>query len=485
MPQVFINGKPVEADTGTTVLEAATSQGIDIPCFCWHKSLSVAGNCRLCVVETEEGGWLDIACNMPVSEGMRVLTDTKKVREHRAAMLQLLTLNHPLDCGVCDKSGECKLQDYHFEYNGARSVSVDPKVHASKFVELNDRVLLDNERCILCSRCVRFTAEISKSHGLGIVQRGDHAVVRAAENGAFEKDAYSENVVDICPVGALLSRSFMYRSRVWYLSPTPSVCPGCERGCNVDIWHRDGRWQLRSLDPRQNVAIARVTPRENATENGPWICDKGRDLAQIFERPRASQPMIAGTPVALEAAIDAARRLTANARQPLALVSNWGSNEELQAFKDALAERFAVRIKLDRSARPGEVVADDLLIRPDKNPNSAGARKLFPDAAPWTANSNAVALDRQYDLVLAWGEGFDLACVPTGVPVIVLNAYAEKQNEQAAVFLPISIQTERRGHYTSFAGLVNGFEPCFEKAPTVAHAEALFAALAARTEAPA
>ena len=181
--------------------------------------------------------------------------------------------------------------------------------------------MLDNERCILCSRCVRFTHEISKSSALGIKHRGDESLVRASEDGALDRDPYSDNVIDICPVGALLSRSFLHKARVWYLQPTPSVCPGCARGCTVNIWHRKPEWQLNALDPKQNTSIARVTPLENPAVNGPWICNKGRDLAQIFERPRAEQPMLKGKPVALDAALDAARRLIAAAKHPVALVS--------------------------------------------------------------------------------------------------------------------------------------------------------------------
>ncbi len=200
---------------------------------------------------------------MPVTEGLRVLTDSDLVREHRAAMLELTLLNHPVDCGICDKAGECTLQDYHYEYHGKPSVSLDAKVRATKYFPLSSRIVLDNERCILCSRCVRFTREISKSNGLGIQERGDHSLVRASEDGAFERDAYSDNVVDLCPVGALLSRAFLHRSRVWYLKATPSVCPGCARGCTVDIWHRKPEWKLHALDPAKNTRIERVTPLEN------------------------------------------------------------------------------------------------------------------------------------------------------------------------------------------------------------------------------
>jgi NADH-quinone oxidoreductase subunit G len=470
MPEIFINGQAIQAEKGQTVLQVALANGLFIPYFCWHPALSVAGNCRICAVEVE-GRDLDIACNMPVSEGLRVLTDSEAVRTWRKRMLQFITLNHPVDCGICDKAGECMLQDYYFEYSGSRSASIDPKVHATKLFPLSERILLDNERCILCSRCVRFTHEISKSHALGIQARGDRSLVRASEDGRFEADPYSDNVIDLCPVGALLSRAFLYRSRVWYLTSTPSVCPGCARGCAIDLWHRKQEWHLRAVDQRQNVAIARVTPRENPAVNGPWICNKGRDLARLFERPRADQAMLKGKPVGLDAALEAARRLLGEARQPVALVSSWGSNEELEAFRRTLGGRVRAFVKQDWSPAPDEPIEDDLLIRADKNPNTTAARALFGEAAPAFADGT--------DLVLVWGEGFDFARLPRGARIIFLNAYLQPENGHADVFLPISIQTERAGHYTNFQGVVSSFSPCFPKGESVAHAEQIFAGLAA------
>ena len=480
MPEIFIDGTPVQAESGQTVLQAALGAGREIPCFCYHPALSVAGNCRVCVVQVEGRSWVEIACNMPATEGLRVLTDSELVREHRKSMLELTLLNHPVDCGICDKAGECTLQDYHFKYNGAPSASIDPKVRATKFHPLSERIVLDNERCILCSRCVRFTREISKSNALGIQQRGDASLVRAEENHSFDADPYSDNVIDLCPVGALLSRSFFYKSRVWYLQPTRSVCPGCARGCTVNLWHRKPEWKLNALDPRRNVALERVTPLENAAVNGPWICNKGRDLARIFERPRAVQAMEKGKPVKLRTAIDAARRLIAAARRRIAVVSSWGSNEELRAFDETLGGRFAAYVKSDHLPAPGEPVQDDFLIRADKNPNSAGARALYP-----MLPATGPAFDEATDLVLVWGEGFDFARVPHGARTIVLDAYARAENDAADVFIPLSIQTERRGHYTNFQGVVSAFDPCFPKPAGVADAERLFVALGERVEAPA
>jgi NADH-quinone oxidoreductase subunit G len=287
-------------------------------------------------------------------------------------------------------------------------------------------------------------------------------------------------------VGALLSRELLDHARVWYLQATPSVCPGCSRGCSINIWHRKQDWALNALDPRLNTRIDRVTPLENPAVNGLWTCNKARDLAQIFERPRAVEPMMAGRVVDLAAATDSAAALIAEARNPVALVSTWGSNEELESYLVSLAPRFRSVVKTDWLRVPGEVVEDDLLIKADKNPNRTRALAMFPaeiDVAGMTTNHEGTKAQRtaleDADLLLVWGEGFDLSLAPPGAKVILLDSYAKAQNSSADVFIPISIQTERSGHYTNFAGVVTPFMQCFQAAPTVAHAAELFAALGA------
>ena len=470
MPEIFINGQAIEADAGQTVLQVALANGHFIPYFCWHPQLSVAGNCRVCLVEVEGRG-IDIACNMPVTDGMKVFTDSEDVKSHRKAILQFITLNHPVDCGICDKAGECTLQDYHYTYNGEPSLSSDEKVRTTKFYNLSNRILLDNERCILCLRCTRFTHEISKSMALGVERRGDVANIRPVENKPLSEDPYSDNIIDICPVGALLSRQFLHKSRVWYLEPTPSVCPGCSRGCAINIWHRKPEWFLKALDPKQNTSIERITALDNPAVNGPWICNKGRDLARIFERARADEAMSRGQPVGPSAAIDEARRLIGAARRPVALISNWGSNEELDVFKTHLGEVFHAFVKRDWQRQEGEPVEDDLLIRADKNPNTTKARELFGDTE--------AALGEGTDLVLIWGEGFDFSQLPPRARVIFLNSYLAPENGHADVFIPISVQTERSGHYTNSDGVVSAFERCFAKKESVFDAAVLFKALAA------
>ena len=265
------------------------------------------------------------------------------MRARRKETLQFITLNHPVDCGICDKAGECTLQDYHYEYNGAPSISRDAKVHATKHYALSERIVLDNERCIMCTRCVRFTREISKTHALGVQNRGDHSLIRPVEDGAFEDDPYSDNVIDLCPVGALLSRSFLHKARVWYLKATPSVCPGCERGCSVNIWHRKTEWKLKALDPKQNARIDRVTPLENPAVERPVDLQQGaRPGADLRARPRRAGDAQGPAGRAAGGASTRARALIAAARRPVALVSSWGSNEELAAFHAGARARAGV-----------------------------------------------------------------------------------------------------------------------------------------------
>ena len=217
-----------------------------------------------------------------------------------------------------------------------------------------------------------------------------------------------------------------------------------------------------------------MTPRDNPAVNGPWICNKGRDLAAVFERPRALEARVRGKAVEIEAAIEQARELIAAARHPAALVSSWGSNEELAAFDAAFGARFACHVKTDRGAEPGERIEDEVLIKPDKNPNRRAAIALYspsPEAMrdPFPAGC---------DLVLVWGEGCDFDTLPPEAKVVFLGAWRPPAEARADVFLPISLQTERSGHYTNFAGVVSRFEACFEKPAGVADAESLFAALA-------
>lgn len=478
--EFFIDGKQVAAKPGQTVIQAARDNGFEIPHYCWHPNLSVPGNCRICLVEVESDkgdSWFDISCNMPVTAGMRVLLNSDLVKHLRKDMMQFLTLNHPVDCAICSKAGECLLQDYHYEHNGASSLSRDPKTHATKFFPLSERIMLDNERCILCTRCVRFTHEISGSRALAMVNRADHSLIRPAEDANFNNDVYSDNVIDICPVGALLARKDLDNSRVWFTEPTPSVCPGCSRGCNIDIWHRKKAWMLNAVTPGINSLIERVTPRDNPDVNGPWVCNKARDLAEILERPRAAEPMRLGASSARDEVVAAVADMLESATSVVALVSSWGSNEELKAFRDCLAHLDATRVtawvKSDMQAMPGETVEDDLLIKADKNPNRRGALEHFEELP----DNDFARIPADADVILVWGEGVPSSVLPQSARVIRFDAWQNPDNSAADAFVPITIQTERSGHYTNFEGRISAFTQCFEPPPHATHAEVLFGLL--------
>ncbi len=262
MPNINIDGRAVDFKQGQTIIEAARDHGIEIPHFCWHPKLSVSGNCRICLVEVEKMPKLVIACSTLASEGMIVHTKSEKVIAAQNAVMEFLLINHPLDCPICDEAGECKLQDYAYKYSVGESRFVEEKVHKDKRVALGPRVMFDGERCISCSRCIRFCDEIAKDPELTFIQRGDRVTI-VTYPGEEMDNPYSMNTIDICPVGALTSRDFRFKARVWDMSSTNSICNGCSRGCNTEIWVR-------------NNEILRLTPRHNEEVNSYWMCDHGR-----------------------------------------------------------------------------------------------------------------------------------------------------------------------------------------------------------------
>src|SRR5712692_6704861 len=270
MPKLTIDGKEIEVEAGTNLIEAARRLGIEVPHYCYHPGLSIAGQCRLCMVDIEKAPRPTIACNTQVADGMVVHTQTDRVKETRRSIMEFHLINHPLDCPVCDQAGECWLQIYYMKYGLYDPRMTDEKVHKPKAVPLGPHVMLDAERCILCSRCVRFCDEITKTGELGIFNRGDHSEIGLFP-GADLENKYSGNVVDICPVGALTDRDFRFQVRVWYLDTAKSICPGCARGCNIDV-HVNRRRPHHAGGRR----VARLKPRFNEAVNHWWMCDEGR-----------------------------------------------------------------------------------------------------------------------------------------------------------------------------------------------------------------
>ncbi len=259
-----IDGKPVQVPKGTNLIEAAKTIGVEIPHYCYHPHLSVAGNCRMCQCSVKGQPKMTIACNTQVAEGMEVATheSSKDVADAQAATLEFILINHPLDCTVCDQAGHCKLQDYHFEYNARSSRFIEEKVHKIKALPLGPNVMLDGERCIMCTRCIRFCDEITKTSELGMLNRGDKSVIAVSPGRELDNEL-SGTVVDLCPVGALTHRQWRFNTRIWFTKQTESVCTGCSTGCNVKVAERDG-----------NVVL--VKARRNDNVNKEWLCDEGR-----------------------------------------------------------------------------------------------------------------------------------------------------------------------------------------------------------------
>jgi len=385
MPKITIDGTEIEVEKGITVIQAAEKLGIEIPRYCYHPGLSIVGVCRICLVEIERMPKLQVACYTPVTDDMVVHTNTERVREARQAVLEFLLVNHPLDCPVCDQAGECWLQNYYMEHGLHNSRMLENKIKKNKALVIGPNVMLDTERCILCSRCVRFCDEISKTSELGIFNRGDTAELLPYPGVELDNN-YAANTIDICPVGALTDRDFRFRTRVWYLKETPSVCPGCSTGCNITIHHNDER-QYKAEGRR----LVRLKPRYNQHVNEWWMCDAGRygftfvDAANRILAPvkRLQQE---DEPLTWQQAVDEISNKLRNiidmhgADSAGAILSPQMTTEDLYAAKRYF-EALGVH-HIDFSLPPSEKgSADDFLIREDKNPNTEGANRLGLSAA--------------------------------------------------------------------------------------------------------
>ncbi len=369
MAKITIDGNQFEVDNKRTIIEAARENGISIPHFCWHPKLSVSGNCRMCLVEVEKMPKLAIACSTQVAEGMIVRTNNERVLNARKAVMEFLLINHPLDCPICDEAGECKLQDYSYKHSAGYSRFQEDKVHKPKRVEIGPRVMFDAERCILCSRCIRFCDEVAGTPQLHFVQRGDHTTIETFPGESLD-NPYSMNVVDICPVGALTNRDFRFKARVWEMSFTDSVCQGCARGCNIEVGVR-------------NNEVLRLNPRRNEDVNSYWMCDQGRigTFKFVNAENRIKSPMIRkeGSLVEVgwdEAIAKVASELKSFKKSEIAAVgSPFATNEDNYVFQRFAREILGTK-HLDFVQHVVEGDEDAILIRADKTPNSAGAREV-------------------------------------------------------------------------------------------------------------
>lgn len=372
---VTINGHSVDVPCGINVIEAAACAGHEIPQYCYHPGLSVAGNCRICLVEIKALSGkqpnplpkLQIACNTLVQDGMVVETDNARVRSAAGSVLEFLLINHPIDCPVCDQAGECKLQEYYMDYGGYQSsFRLRDKVNKGKVLPIGRDVMLDQERCILCTRCVRFLDEVTGTHELVIKERGDRTELCLASGASVDND-YAANIVDICPVGALTSREFRFQQRVWYLESTDAVCTGCATGCNVRV------------DALQDE-IYRIQPRFNADVNGYWMCDAGRRTHQgnrgqdRIDRNlvRSGETMVVCSHQ--DAVPIAARALMAAG--PVAVLVSADVSLEEGFLLTRLAGRLSGASLYMLPATGSTISDDDMLISADRHPNRRGLLEL-------------------------------------------------------------------------------------------------------------
>jgi len=470
VPRLTIDGNEVEVAPGTNLIEAARVAGIEIPHYCYHPGLSIAGQCRLCMVDIEKNPRPQISCNMVATDGMVVHTQTERVLETRKSIMEFHLINHPLDCPVCDQAGECWLQIYYMKHGLYDPRMIDEKVHKPKAVPLGPHVILDAERCILCSRCVRFCDEVTGTGELGIFHRGDYSEIGLFPGTTLE-NKYSANVIDICPVGALTDRDFRFQVRVWYLDTAKSICPGCARGCNIEL-----HTNRRRIHHNQGRRVARIKPRFNADVNRWWICDAGRyGFGAIDDDSRLTSPLTQeGGGAAVETTWDEATAMLAQALGRYRpdeigiLPSPQMSNEDLFLLT-RLAEHLGI-LNLDfrvPPATPGD--QDDFLIRADKNPNSRGAELcgLTPsgaglDAAGIVKAASAGRLKLlwifHHDLFRSSWAGADMqAALNGGAMVVFQGANANATSARARLVLPSAAYAEREGTFTNFQGRVQRF----------------------------
>jgi NADH-quinone oxidoreductase subunit G len=466
-----ISGKPLP----TTMIQACAVAKVDVPHYCYHPKLPVSGNCRMCLVEfgtpavgpdrkpilnadgtarISKSPRPAIACATPISPGMEIYTNTPGVKLMRAGVLEFLLINHPLDCPICDQAGECKLQEYSVDYGNSASRFVETKVHKPKRVDLGPRIVLDDERCILCTRCIRFTRDIAGDEALGIVNRGSYNTLTAYPGRKFDNN-YTLNTVDICPVGALTSKDFRFQMRVWFLKETRSICTSCATGCNIIIGSREEK-------------IYRYEPRENDAVNSCWMCDYGRlnykwiareDRLKEVRSPKSEVrswnvvlPEISGK---LKAATGAVA-MVASARQ---------TNEELYLLAK-LAKKLGALT--DSVPRLGE--ADKLLLSADRNPNSVGSRLIGIAAEPMGSNLPKIAEGiraGRIKTLIVFGEDvtrFGIGADLLGKldTLIVSDILPNETTKLAHYLLPGCAHAEKRGTFTNTKGRVQKFMKAVE-----------------------
>jgi NADH-quinone oxidoreductase subunit G len=473
---VTIDGKEIAVPKGTNVIEAARLLNVDVPHYCYHPKLTVAGNCRMCLVEMgmpavdpatkapvmdpatgrQKINWVPrpvIGCGTNVAPGMQIKTKSPMVKDCQEGVMEFLLINHPLDCPICDQAGECKLQEQATGYGRGYSRFIEQKNVKPKRTVLGPRVILDDERCILCSRCVRFCKEIAKDDVLGFVDRGSYSTLTCYPGRKLENN-YSLNTVDICPVGALTSTDFRFKMRVWFLKQTDSIDPETSVGANTVVWSREG-------------VVYRITPRRNDEVNDTWMADSGRVLYKQIEAPdRLRQITAGGAPCTLDHAVNAA--IAHTRAGAVAVVGSGRSSVEEQFLTKKLAAALNAPVSL--VSRVGE--GDKLLVSADRNPNVRGALVTgLIDALPEPKlTALAAAIDAgKVKTVIAIGEDLAAAGLTPAqlakVAVVYLGTFANATSGSAKVVIPTLTVFERSGTFVNQQFRIQKFARAVPAAP--------------------
>jgi len=466
-----IDGSKVEAFEGTNVLRAAEQAGIAIPHFCYHPGLEVEGSCRMCLVEIEGLPKLELSCSTVVREGMVVRTATERVRQARRDVLEFLLAEHPLDCPICDKAGECRLQDYYDRYGPYAARMLEARERREKKAPIGRSLILDRERCVLCTRCVRFLRQVTKTGELGVFERGVRSEVGIFD-GAPVDNAYSGNLVDICPVGAITAGDFRFKTRAWFLERKPSVCPHCGRGCAITVESIKG-YPMANGTRR----VFRITARENTAVNGFWICDLGRDGRHDIDDGRVTGLMKKGLPApglswtkALAEVAAAVRAVPGPGRAAeIAVVLNSRMTcEELALAKGLFVASLGLSKVFFADRKPGD--ADGLLLTADRVPNGRGALAAgFAPRLPAPGELTSVRLLLMFGSQLT--EDFAgetivpaLAAIPSR---FLFAAHSGPLDRLADTVFPVAVPAEKSGAYINFEGIRQAFCRAVEPPPGV------------------
>ncbi|MEM6294444.1 MAG: 2Fe-2S iron-sulfur cluster-binding protein [Myxococcota bacterium] len=442
-----IDGHEVTVRKGTNVLEAATMRGEDISHFCYHRGLSVAASCRQCLVEIEGMGKLQPSCQIEVRDDMVVHTKTDAVQKARRDMLEFTLKNHPIDCPICDKAGECTLQRHYMDHDHALTRVDVEKIRKPKHKDIGREIILDAERCILCSRCIRFCDEVPGTGELTMINRGDREILDIAQGHRLD-NAYSINVVDLCPVGALTAKDFRFQIRAWELGSTDTTCPGCATGCAVELHTK-------------HEQAYRLVPRHDPDVNGHWMCDEGRHTYEELDpKTRTRHARVDGETLPLDEALQTtARRL--QGKSTAVVFSSTATNEAnraMAALADALgAERFVL------GRPPGK--ADTLLRDADKNPNTRGAHAEAGDGVRHEAELSLQLAGRAYEAVVFLDDEGEVSEVVraslSSLTSVVLSDRRNALSEACTIALPAASWGELLGTYTNRQGALRVVRPAW------------------------